>query len=448
MLERLFKLNEHKTTAGREIQAGLTTFAAMSYILAVNPALLAAAGMDKGALITVTALAAAFGTILMALLTNYPIALAPGMGLNAFFAFTVCLGLGVPWQSALGLVFANGVLFMILSISGIRTKVVDAIPNQLKIAITCGIGMFIAFLGLKSGGIIVSDPNTFVTLGDMGSPPALLVFLGIILTAILIVRRVPGAIILGIIALTLIGLIVPGVDGNRITSFPTSLVSLPPSPAATFFKLDLTFLFTEFTKALPIVITMLFVDLFDTVGTLIGVSQRAGLLDKDGRLPKVGNALLADSTATAVGALLGTSTTTSYIESAAGVEAGGRTGMTAVTAAICFLAALLFTPLIMAVPAQATAPALVIVGIFMMQSIVHLDLDDFATLAPAAITIITMPLAFSISAGIGLGLVAFTGILLFTGRRKDLGPVTIILAVLFLLHFCEDLIRGLFTSGS
>jgi AGZA family xanthine/uracil permease-like MFS transporter len=448
MLERLFQLSQRQTTPWREVQAGLTTFAAMSYILAVNPALLAAAGMDKAALVTVTALAAAIGTTLMAVLTNYPIALAPGMGLNAYFAFSVCLGMGVSWQSALGLVFVNGIIFMILSASGVRTKIVDAIPNQLKVAITCGIGLFIAFLGLRSGGIIIGDPNTFVTLGDLGAPPALLVFFGIILTAVLITRRVPGAIILGILVIALLGLIIPGLEGNKVTSLPGSLVSLPPSPAATAFKLDFEFLIHDFTKALPIIVTLLFVDLFDTVGTLIGVSQRAGLLDKDGRLPKVGNALMADSTATVVGAVLGTSTTTSYIESAAGVEAGGRTGLTSLTTAGCFLLALFFTPIILAIPTQATAPALVIVGIFMMQSVVHLDLEDFGTLAPAVLTIIIMPLAFSISAGIGVGMIAYSAILLFSGRRKDLDIVTVVLAVLFLMHFCESLLRNLFTAPS
>ncbi|RKX36106.1 MAG: NCS2 family permease [Verrucomicrobia bacterium] len=446
MLERFFKLSRRQTTPWREAQAGLTTFAAMSYILAVNPTLLAAAGMDKAALVTVTALAAAIGTALMAVLTNTPIALAPGMGLNAYFAFSVCLGMGVAWQSALGLVFVNGIIFMALSASGIRTKIVDAIPNQLKVAITCGIGLFIAFLGLRSGGIIIGDPNTFVTLGDLGAPPALLVFSGIILTAVLITRQVPGAIILGILLVTVLGLIIPGLDGNKVTSLPESLVSLPPSIAETAFKLDFEFLIHDFTKALPIIVTLLFVDLFDTVGTLIGVCQRAGLLDRNGKLPKVGRALMADSTATVVGALLGTSTTTSYIESAAGVEAGGRTGLTSLTTALCFLLALFFTPVILAIPAQATAPALVIVGIFMMQSVVHLDLEDFGTMAPAVLTIIVMPLAFSISAGIGIGMIAYSTILLFSGRRKELGLVTVVLAVLFLIHFCESLLINLFAA--
>ncbi len=436
MLERFFALKERQTSVSQEVVAGLTTFAAMAYILAVNPAILSTTGMDKGALITATALASGVMTAVMALATNYPIALAPGMGLNAFFAFTLCGAKGIPWQAALGLVFYSGLIFLALSISGLRKKLIEAIPFELKLAITAGIGFFIAFIGLKNGGVIVANPATFVGLGDLSKPAPLLVILGIVATAVLVVRKIPGAIILVIFALTVIGLIVPSPDGKgMITVMPNGIVNWPASLAPTFLKFDLAYFWKNFIGALPIVLSILFVDLFDNMGTLIGVSKRAGLLDKEGNLPKIGRALTADAGAAMFGSSLGTSTVTSYIESAAGVEAGGRTGLTVLVTSICFILALFFTPLILIIPAVATAPALVIVGAFMMQGLAELDLREFEKATPAFITILAMPLAFSISEGIAFGLLTYVGLKVGTGKAKDVGMVTYVLALLFILYF-------------
>jgi AGZA family xanthine/uracil permease-like MFS transporter len=437
MLNRLFKLDQHGTTAGREIQAGLTTFAAMAYILAVNPDILARTGMDKGALVTVTAITAALATTLMALLTNFPIALAPGMGINAFFTFTICLGKGIPWPEALGMVFVNGLIFLALSVSGIREKIIAAIPQPLKIAVTCGIGLFIAFIGLKNGGVIVANQATFVGAGDFSSGPVALCLAGVLLTIILVARRVPGAIVLSIAVITLIGLFVPAAGGAKVTQLPASFVAMPQSPAPVFLKLTFNFLtsWAAFSTALPLILTLLLVDMFDNIGTLIGVTKRAGLLAADGTLPRAGRALLADSLATIASALCGTSTVVSYIESASGVEAGGRTGLTSVTTALLFLLALLFTPLILIVPAAATAPALVVVGIFMMQSVVEIPMADFKTAAPAVLIIFAIPLTFSIAEGIGLGLIAAALLALGLGKPKSLSTVGYIVAAVFFLQF-------------
>jgi AGZA family xanthine/uracil permease-like MFS transporter len=432
-----FEFHRNRTSPGQEVIAGLTTFAAMAYILAVNPQILNAGGMDKGAVFTATALSAAITTVLMALLTNYPIALAPGMGLNAFFAFTICLQLKIPWQAALGLVFYNGVLFLLLSISGLRKLIIDAIPLHLKLAITCGIGLFIAFIGLKNGGIIVADQATFVKLGNLSQPGPLLTFAGILLTAILVGRRIPGAIIVSILILSVVGLFVPSErsDGSAITPWPAGFAAQPASLAPTFLKLDLTYLWQHFFQGSVLVLALLFTELFDNMGTLLGVCRRAGLLDHAGNLPRIGRALSADAGAAMISSLLGTSSTTSYIESAAGVEAGGRTGLTSLVVAACFLLALFFSPVILAIPAVATAPALVVVGIFMMQPAAELDLPDFIKAAPSVLTILIMPLAFSISEGIAVGILAHVLIMLGLGRWKQLTPLSGVLAVLFLLHF-------------
>ena len=436
MLERLFSLKAHQTSVSQEVVAGLTTFAAMAYILAVNPAILSTTGMDKGALITATAIASGVMTAVMALATNYPIALAPGMGLNAFFAFTLCGAKGIPWPAALGLVFYSGLIFLALSVTGLRKKIVEAIPLELKLAITAGIGFFIAFIGLKNGGVVVANPATFVGLGDLSKPGPLLVIAGTIATAILVARKIPGAIILVILALTVVGLIFPAPDGKgMITPIPTGIINLPASLAPTFLKLDLSYFWQNFIGALPIVLAILFVDLFDNMGTLIGVSKRAGLLDKEGNLPKIGRAFMADAGAAMFGSTLGTSTVTSYIESAAGVEAGGRTGLTVMVTAVCFLLALFLAPLILIIPGVATAPALVIVGAFMMQGLAELDLRDFEKTAPAFVTILAMPLAFSISEGVAFGLLTYVGLRIGTGKAKEVGLITYILACLFILHF-------------
>jgi len=437
MLQRLFQLDRNRTTSGREFQAGLTTFAAMAYILAVNPAILANAGMDKGALVTVTALTAALATAIMALLTNYPIALAPGMGINAFFTFTIVLGKGLPWSEALGMVFVNGLIFLALSLTGIREKIIAAIPHALKIAVTCGIGLFIAFIGLKNGGVIVANSATFVGAGDFASGPVALCLAGVFLTIILVARGVPGAIVISIAVITLVGLLVPAAGGTKVTQLPSALIAAPHSPAPVFLKLTFNFLtsWTAFTVALPLILTLLLVDMFDNIGTLIGVTKRAGLLAADGTLPKAGRALLADSLATIASALFGTSTVVSYIESASGVEAGGRTGLTSLTTAGFFLLALFFTPLILIVPAAATAPALVVVGIFMMQSVIEIDMTDFKIAAPAVLTIFAIPLTFSIAEGIGLGLIAAAVLAIGLGKAKMLTTLGYFIAGIFFLQF-------------
>lgn len=439
MLNRLFKLDQNNTTVGRELQAGLTTFTAMAYILAVNPLILKDAGMPLPALVTVTALTAAFSTLIMAFMTNFPIALAPGMGINAYFTYTVCLGAGVPWQSALGLVFVNGVAFLLLSLTGVREKIVNSIPYSLKIAITCGVGLFIAFIGLKNAGIVVASKATFVTQGDFGSPTVALAFFGIVLTAVLVARRVPGAIVLSIAIITVIGCVVPDGRGGHVTSLPTGIFSLPASPEPVMGKLNFDFLIHNFAKALPIMLTLLIVDMFDNIGTLIGVTKRAGLLRPDGTLPKVGRALVADSLAAIMSSLFGTSTVVSYIESASGVEAGGRTGLTAATTAVCFLLALFLTPLILIIPSAATAPALVVVGVFMFQTVAEIKLDNFAETMPAVVTLLCIPLTFSIAEGLGLGVIALACLALATGRGRSVPAFTYILAALFFVHIFHGL---------
>jgi AGZA family xanthine/uracil permease-like MFS transporter len=449
MLARFFHLKEHGSSPAREIIAGLTTFAAMAYILAVNPLILSQTGIDKGALVTATAVASAVMTIIMALATNYPIALAPGMGLNAFFTYTICLAKGIPWQAALGFVFYSGLIFLALTVSRLRQRIIVAIPFELKLAITSGIGFFIALIGLENGGLIVlnlatvpktgapvAEASPYLTLGDLGTAAPWLVIIGIILTGILVARRLPGAIVLVILLLAVAGLVIPAPDGSgMITKQPGAIFNLPSSLAPSFLKLDLAYFWQHPLTALPLVLSILFVDLFDNMGTLIGVSKRAGLLDEKGNLPKVGRAFMADACAAMFGSTLGTSTVTSYIESAAGVEAGGRTGLTAIVTAICFLLALFLTPLILVIPAVATAPALVVVGAFMMQGLAELDLRDFTKAAPAFMTIAIMPFAFSISEGIAFGILTHVGIKLGTGKAKEVGALTYILAVLFLLYF-------------
>ncbi len=437
MLNRFFQLDQHRTTVGRELQAGLTTFAAMAYILAVNPMILAQAGMDQAALVTVTALTAAIATLIMALMTNYPIALAPGMGINAFFTFSIVIGRGVPWSEALGMVFVNGVIFLLLSVSGVREKIVAAIPHSLKMAITCGIGLFIAFIGLKNGGVIVANPATFVSHGNFATPSVALCLAGIVLTAVLVARRIPGAIIISIAAITVVGMFIRAGGNRMVTELPTSLVSLPASPAPVFLKLTFDFLSNSnaILMALPIILTLLLVDMFDNIGTLIGVTKRAGFLRPDGTLPKVGRALVADSLATLLSALFGTSTVVSYIESASGVEAGGRTGLTTVTTAGLMLLALFFTPLILIIPAAATAPALVIVGVFMMQSITEIDMSDFKVAVPSVLTILGIPLTFSIAEGIGIGLITAALLALALGEPKKLTAIGYGVAAVFFMQF-------------
>lgn len=436
MLERFFQLRAQGTHIRTEITAGLTTFAAMAYILAVNPAILSETGMDAGAVISATALASGIMTAVMGLATNYPIALAPGMGINAFFTYTICLGMNIPWQAALAMVFLSGMLFLILTLTGLRRKLIESIPPEIKIAISCGIGLFIAFIGLKNGGIIAADPVTFVKAGALSKPSALLVVFGILLTSVLIWRKVRGAIILSIAVLTVMGLVLPGPDGRgTLTALPTTLIDAPASLAPTFLALDFRYVFANFVELIPVILALLFVDIFDNMGTLIGVCERAGFLDGQGNLPRIERALAADATAAMVGATLGTSTVTSYIESAAGVEEGGRTGLTSLVVAACFVLALVFHPIIRIVPLVATAPALVIVGILMMQGMAKINLRDFGTAVPAVMILILMPLTFSISEGLAIGYVVYAGFMLGTGRAGRIPWMGWALTVIFLLHF-------------
>jgi len=437
-LDRMFQLTEHKTTIKTEVVAGLTTFAAMSYILIVNPSILGLSGMPVEGLITVTALAACLGTLLMAWLTNYPIALAPGMGLNAFFAFTICMAREIPWEAALGIVFYNGVLFMLLTISGIRKKIADAIPPALKIGVQCGIGLFIAFIGLKNAGLIVDNQATFVSLGDLSQPAVLLAFVGIIFTVVLVIKKVTGAILISIITLTIIGIFIPTENGY-LTATPSAVVGLPAPISDTFFAMDLIYPIVNFATTWDLIFALMFVNMFDTIGTLIGVSKRANLTDAQGNLPKMGRAMTADAVASVVGAGIGTSPVTSYVESATGAASGGRTGLTALVVGICFLLALFLTPLMVVIPLMATTPALVMVGIYMMESIRGLEFDDMASVATATIALMAMPLTFSISEGIALGFITFVGVKLGIGEYRKVTTITYIMALVFLLRYLFDL---------
>ena len=426
MLENLFKLSENATNVRTELIAGLTTFLTMAYIAFVNPSILAAAGMDQGAVFVATCLAAAIGSAIMGLWANYPIALAPGMGLNAFFAYTVVLTLGHSWQTALGAVFIAGVLFLLLSLFKVREWIINAIPRSLKLSIAAGIGMFLGIIGLKNAGIVVDHPATLVTLGDLTQGTVLIAVFGFMVMAALDARRLPGAITIAILLATLAAIFTG-------LSQATSVFAAPPSLMPTLFAMDLVGALD--VGLITVIFAFLFVDLFDTAGTLIGVAHQGGMLDKEGKLPRLGKALMADSVSTVAGAALGTSTTTSYIESVAGVKAGGRTGLTAVTVAVLFLLCLFFSPLAGTIPPYATAPALVFVACMMMRGIAEVDWEDATEYVPAVITAISMPLTFSISTGIGFGFVAYAGIKILSGRWKDAGPAVIALAALFVLKF-------------
>ncbi len=426
MLERYFALSAHGTNVRTEVIAGATTFLTMAYIIFVNPDILAAAGMPKEAVFVATCLAAAIGSAIMGLYANYPIALAPGMGLNAYFAFAVVGGMGFTWQQALGAVFISGVLFIIVSLFRLREWIVNAIPRSLKFAISAGIGLFLAIIGLKNAGLIAAHPATFVTLGDIHQPGALLAVAGFLLIVALEQRKVPGAIIIGILAVTVVAALLglTTIDG---------VVAMPPSLAPTFMQLDIAGAFEK--GLLVVILTFFMVELFDASGTLIGVAHRAGLLDKDGKLPRLKKALLADSVAIIAGAGLGTSSTTAYIESAAGTTVGGRTGLTAVVVALLFLAALVFAPLASAVPAYATAPALCYVAVLMARGLAELEWDDLTETAPAVITAITMPFTFSIAHGIAFGFITYTVLKLLSGKLNELSPMVALIAVLFVLKF-------------
>lgn len=429
MLDKFFKITENKSTLKTEVIAGITTFMTMVYILAVNPSILSAAGMDKDAVFTATALSAVIATLVMALVAKLPFALAPGMGLNAFFAFTVVLGMGYSWEFALTAVFLEGIIFIILTAFNIRELIVNSIPLNLKHAVSVGIGLFIAFIGLKGTGLIVDNPATLVSLGNMKNPEVLVGMAGVLIIGVLLAKNIKGAILIGILVSTIIGLIV----GVTVIPENFSLVSLPPSLEPIFFKFDFSQVFT--LDMLIVLFTFLFVDMFDTVGTLVGVSSKSGMLDKNGNVPRVKQALFADSIGTFVGAILGTSTVTTYVESAAGVAEGGKTGMTALTVAGMFALALFFAPIFMIIPAAATAPALIIVGLFMISPIMKIDLTDYTEAIPAFFTIIMMPLTYSIAEGIVFGMLSFVLLKLLTGRYKEIKPIMVIIAILFVIKF-------------
>jgi AGZA family xanthine/uracil permease-like MFS transporter len=437
LLDRIFKLSEHGSNFKKELVAGLTTFAAMSYVLVVNPSILSASGMPIEGLITVTALAACIGTLMMAAMTNYPIAMAPGMGLNAFFAFTICITREIPWEAALGIVFWNGILFLILSLMGIRKKIAEAIPGALKVGVQCGIGLFIAFIGLKNAGLVVDNPATFVALGDLSEPATMLALIGIVFTIVLVVKKVTGAILISVVVLTLIGYFVPSGEGT-LTAAPNGVIGMPESMSNTFFAMDIMYPIEHFAQTWDLIFALLFVNMFDTIGTLIGVSRKAKLLDENGVLPKMGSAMTADAGASVVGAALGTSPVTSYVESAAGVSAGGRTGLTSVVVALCFVLALFLTPVMKVIPLMATTPALIMVGIFMMESFRQIDFDDMPSLATATVAMIAMPLTFSISEGIALGFITYVGIKMGTRKFKEVSLITYAMAAVFLLRYLFD----------
>jgi len=432
-LERYFQLREHRTTIGTECLAGFTTFVTLAYILFVNPSILKDAGMPVDATFAATCVSSAFATLIMGLYANYPIAVAPGMGLNAFFTYAVVIGMGLPWQTALGAVFISGVVFFLLTVTKVREWIIAGVPQVLRLAIGVGIGLFIAFIGLRNSGLIVKSDATLVTLGDVKSPATLVSMAGLIITAFLVARKIRGALLIGVLATTLIAIVA------RVSPPPTGLGSFVTltnpiaSLQSTAFQLDIRGALK--VGLIPILFSFTFVDLFDNIGTLVGVARKAGLLDEHGQLPRIGKALFADSLGTMFGALMGTSTVTSYIESAAGIAEGGRTGLTAVVVSLLFLLALVFSPLVGLIPPQATAPVLILVGVLMMSEIVHIRFDDFTEALPAFLTIIMMPLTYSIAQGLAFGFMSYTIIKFLAGRHQDNSAVTYLLTILFVLHF-------------
>jgi AGZA family xanthine/uracil permease-like MFS transporter len=426
IFDDFFELKKHGTSPGIESMAGLTTFLTMAYITVVNPSILAAAGMDFGAVFVATCIAAAFGSIVMGLHANYPIAQAPGMGQNAFFTFGVVLGMGNAWQTALGAVFISGVIFVAHSLLPVREWLVNAIPRNLKLGMAAGIGLFLGFIALKNAGIVVDHEATLVALGDIASFEPIVCIVGFVTIAALSARKITGAVVIGILLAASIGWFFGDVEFNGI-------VAMPPSPAPVFLQLDIAAAFQ--LSMVTVVLSMLIVDIFDTAGTLIGVSTRAKLLDENGKLPRLKKALLSDSSATVVGALAGTSSTTSYIESAAGVEAGGRTGLTAVVCGLLFIGCLFFAPLAQSIPAYATSSALLFVACLMARSLADLDWHDITESAPAVVAAIAMPLSFSIAEGIGLGFISYILIKIISGRARDCSIAAYVIAVIFGLKY-------------
>ena len=426
MLEKLFGFDRNVTRVRTEVLAGITTFLTMAYILAVNPNILSATGMDKGALFTTTVIASAFATLLMAFYAKLPFGLAPGMGLNACFAYTVCLTMGYTWQFALTAVLIEGLIFILLTVTNLREKIVDAIPVTLKNAIGAGIGLFISFIGLQNAGIIVNNDATLISMGNITSGTALLGMIGLVVTSLLLVKGVRGALLFGILITTLIGI------PMGITKFD-GIFSTPPSIEPIFWQFEWHNIFTK--EMIVVVFTFLFVDMFDTIGTLVGVTTKAGMMDKNGKIPHLKQAFMVDAIGTTAGAMLGTSTITTFVESASGVGEGGRSGLTSFVTAVCFLLSLFFAPFFLSVPGAATAPVLILVGLMMMSSVLKVNFADYSEAIPAFICIIFMPLAYSISDGIVLGMISYVLINLLTGKYKKLTIGMYILAAIFVLKF-------------
>jgi AGZA family xanthine/uracil permease-like MFS transporter len=424
-LNQFFKLAEHGTNIRTEVVAGVTTFLTMAYIIFVNPAILVDAGLPKDAVFVATCLAAALGTLIMGLYANYPIGMAPGMGLNAYFAYAVVLGMGVPWQTALGAVFISGCLFIIVSVFKVREHIVNGIPQSLRVAITVGLGLFLALIAMKSAGLVVANPETLVTVGDMHNPHTLMAVFGFLLIVTLDRLRVPGALLIGIVAVTVLSFFF---GGNTFKGF----MSLPPSIAPTLFHFDLAGAISM--GLFNVVLVFFLVELFDATGTLMGVASRAGLL-VNGKMERLNKALLADSCAIVAGSVLGTSSTTAYLESAAGVQAGGRTGLTALVVALLFLAALFFAPIAGVVPAYATAPALLFVACLMLRDLVDVDWSDTTESVPAAITALVIPFTYSIAHGIAFGFITYAGLKLLTGQARQVKPVVWVIAIVFLIKY-------------
>ena len=452
-MEKLFHLKENHTDVKTEVMAGITTFMTMAYILAVNPNILSAAGMDAEAVLIATSLAAFIGTMCMALMANYPFALAPGMGLNAYFAYTVVLTMGYSWQMALLAVFVEGIVFIILSLTNVREAIFNAIPMTLKSAVSVGIGLFIAFVGLQNAKLIVNSDSTLLTYQHFKGETfhsvgvgALLTLIGVLIIAVMLIKQVKGAILYGILITWVLGIVcelagiyIPDPDAGMYSVIPTAFVSFDFSALGKTFGQVFNLDFSNFNLVNFIVVmfAFLFVDLFDTLGTLIGVASKADMLDEDGKLPRIKGALLADAVATSVGAVLGTSTTTTYVESSSGVTVGGRTGLTAATTAFLFLLASIFSPLFLTIPSFATAPALIVVGFYMMGAVVKINFDDMTDAIPAFLTILVMPLAYSISEGIAIGIISWTLINVLTGKAKEknITPLMYVLTVLFILKY-------------
>lgn len=428
-LESFFKLKENNTNVRTEFVAGITTFMTMAYILIVNPSILSAAGMDSGAVFTATAVSSIIATLIMGLYAKLPFAQAPGMGLNAFFAYTVVLGMGYSYQFALTAVLLEGLIFILLTLFNVREAIVDSIPNNIKKAISVGIGLFIALLGLEAAGVVIhpEDGSTIVALGNITSGEGLLAIIGIVITGILVARKVKGALFLGMIITTVIGI------PMGIVELPNKILSMPPSISSTFMQFEWHNIFS--LDMVIVLFTLLFMDMFDTIGTLVGVATKANMLDNDGKVPNIKKALFADAIATTVGACLGTSTVSTFVESASGVAEGGRTGLTAVSTAFMFFLALFLSPIFGIITSAVTASALVIVGLFMIETIKEINLEDYTEAIPAFLTIIMMPFAYSISDGIVFGVVSYILLKLFTGKYKDISVPTVVVAIVFVLKF-------------